>query len=103
MDLDRISRLLRRLTPRQEKVTRLYFGLGCQRAHSAQELAEEFGVSAPVIAGILGAAQKSLAQVGLTASHLREAAQQTRLTPRSHSSIESPSKIRHRSHSHHKV
>ena len=74
MDLDRISGLLRGLRPQQEKVIRLYFGLGCQRPHSAQELAEEFGVSAQVIAGILGAAQRRLAQDGLTSSQLREAA-----------------------------
>jgi len=74
LDLDRISGLLRGLRPQQEKVIRLYFGLGCQRPHSAQEMAAEFGVSAQVIAGLLGAAQKRLAQEGLTASHLREAA-----------------------------
>ena len=55
MDTDRISELLRGLRPRQEKVLRLYFGLGCERPHSAQEMAEEFGVSAQVIAGIIGA------------------------------------------------
>ena len=42
--------------------------------HSAQEMAEEFGVSVQVIAGIIGAAQRWLAQEGLTASDLREAA-----------------------------
>ena len=54
--MDRISRLLRGLRPRQEKVLRLYFGLGCERPHSAQEMAEEFGVSVEVIAGVIGAA-----------------------------------------------
>ena len=33
MDLNRISEILRMLQPRQEKVIRLYFGLGCQRSH----------------------------------------------------------------------
>jgi hypothetical protein len=74
LDLDRISGLLRGLRPQQEKVIRLYYGLGCQRPHSAQEMAEELGVSAQVIAGLLGAAQRRLAQDGLTSSHLREAA-----------------------------
>jgi DNA-directed RNA polymerase sigma subunit (sigma70/sigma32) len=46
MDLNRISELLRRLHPRQEKVLRLYLGLGCQRPHSAVEIAQQFGVSA---------------------------------------------------------
>jgi len=31
MDLNHISEILRMLQPRQEKVIRLYFGLGCQR------------------------------------------------------------------------
>src|ERR1017187_4502601 len=72
--MDRISRLLRGLRPRQEKVLRLYFGLGCERPHSVQEMAEEFGVSVEVIAGVIGAAQRNLAQDGLTASDLRRAA-----------------------------
>src|SRR5581483_4103667 len=74
LDRDRISELLRQLTPRQEKVIRLYFGLGCQRPYSAQEMAEEFGVSPRVIAGILQAGEKKLAREGLTSEQLREAA-----------------------------
>jgi hypothetical protein len=34
-------------------VIRLYFGLGCQRPHSAVEIAEAFAVSSQVFAGIL--------------------------------------------------
>jgi DNA-directed RNA polymerase sigma subunit (sigma70/sigma32) len=74
MDLKRISEILRRLPPRQEKVIRLYFGLGCQRSHSALEIAQAFAVSSQVIAGILGAAQRRLAGIGLTAIEIREAA-----------------------------
>ena len=74
MDLPGISGRLGKLSPQQEKVIRLYFGLGCERPHSAREIAQEFGVSAQVIAGILGAAQRRLAQEGLTSSHLREVA-----------------------------
>jgi DNA-directed RNA polymerase sigma subunit (sigma70/sigma32) len=66
MDLTRISEILRMLQPRQEKVIRLYFGLGCQRPHSALEIAEAFEVSSQVIAGILGAAESRLARLGLT-------------------------------------
>jgi hypothetical protein len=85
MDINGISELLRKLSPRQEKVIRLYFGLGCQRSHSSREKAEEFGVSAQVIADILGAAQRRLAQAGLTSNHLREAARrQAELDPSSH-------------------
>jgi hypothetical protein len=62
------------LQPRQEKVIRLYFGLGCQRPHSALEIAEAFEVSSQVIAGILGAAERRLARLGLTAIEMRVAA-----------------------------
>jgi len=62
------------LQPRQEKVIRLYFGLGCQRPHSALEIAEAFEVSSQVIAGILGAAESRLARLGLTPIQMRAAA-----------------------------
>ena len=101
MDMDRISRLLRGLRPMQEKVLRLYFGLGCERRHSAPEMAEEFGVSAQVIAGIIGGAQRRLKQEGLTASDLREAARHaseaTALRP-----LVEPSRCRPGPHSHHR-
>jgi choline dehydrogenase-like flavoprotein len=42
------------LSPRQEKVTRMYYGLGCQRPHSAPEMAQEFGVSEQVLAAFWG-------------------------------------------------
>jgi DNA-directed RNA polymerase sigma subunit (sigma70/sigma32) len=45
IDLNRISEILRMLQPRQGKVIRLYFGLGCQRPHSALEIAQAFEVS----------------------------------------------------------
>jgi len=61
------------LNPEQEKVIRLYFGLGCQRPHSALEIAQVFGVSSPVIAGLLGAAERRLARLGLTPLQIREA------------------------------
>ena len=59
IDLNRISEILRMLQPRQEKVIRLYFGLGCLRCHSALEIAEAFEVASQVIAGILGAGIQS--------------------------------------------
>jgi DNA-directed RNA polymerase sigma subunit (sigma70/sigma32) len=99
--MDRISRLLRGLRPQQEKVLRLYFGLGCERPHSAQEMAEEFGVSAQVIAGIVGAAERKLAQDGLTASDLRKAARDATETTTSRS-LGEPSRRRHGTHPHHR-
>ena len=74
MDLNHISEILRMLQPRQEKVIRLYFGLGCQRSHSAVEIAEAFQVSSQVIAGILGAAERRLVRLGLTPIQMRAAA-----------------------------
>ena len=74
MDLHRISEILRMLQPRQEKVIRLYFGPGCQRSHSALEIAEAFESSSQVIAGILGAAERRLARLGLTPIQMRAAA-----------------------------
>jgi hypothetical protein len=62
------------LQPRQEKVIRLYFGLGCQRPHSAWEIAEAFEVSSHEIAGILGAAESRLARLGLTSIQMRATA-----------------------------
>jgi RNA polymerase primary sigma factor len=73
VDLDHLAGLLRKLSPQQEKVIRMYFGLGCERPHSAAERAQEFGVSAPVVAGLVGAAQRRLREAGLTSSHLRRA------------------------------
>ena len=74
MDGNRVSELLKILSPLQEEVVRLYFGLGCQRSHSASEIAREFHVSSQVISGIIGGAERKLAQEGLTPSKLREAA-----------------------------
>jgi DNA-directed RNA polymerase sigma subunit (sigma70/sigma32) len=74
LDRNRVADLLRTLSPTQEKVVRLYFGLGCQRPHSATEIAQEFHVSAQVISGILSGAERKLRQAGLTPSELRQAA-----------------------------
>ncbi len=74
VDCNRVSSRLRSLTPIQEKVVRLYFGLGCQRSHSAKEIAQEFRVSSQVIAGILSGAHRKLAQIGLKPSQIEEAA-----------------------------
>src|SRR6266567_1691008 len=75
VELNRVAELLRTLSPTQEKVVRLYFGLGCREPHSASEIAREFHVTSQVIGGILGGAQRKLAHVGLTPSNLREAAE----------------------------
>src|SRR6202051_1695642 len=75
VDLDRISALLREhLSPRQEKVVRLYFGLGCSKSFSATEIAREFQVSRQMVSGIGGRLQMKLEAGGLTPWVLREAA-----------------------------
>ena len=97
-------RLLRKLRPRQERVIRLYFGLGCERPHSAREMAEEFGVSVQVIAGLLGAAQRRLGREGLTSIHLREAARpEAELRYAPPSVTESTSHFRRGSHWHRRL
>src|SRR5450631_2476977 len=78
MDRNHVSGLLKTLSPLQEKVIRLYFGLGCQRSHSASEIAREFHVSSQVISGIIGGAVRSLAHEGLTPSKPQGSCQLTR-------------------------
>jgi hypothetical protein len=71
---NQVAALLRGLSPLQEKVVRLYFGIGCERSHSASEIARKFQVSSQAIGGILAGAQRKLAKVGLTPCKLAEAA-----------------------------
>ena len=67
MDPDLISALLREhLSPWQEKVVRLYFGLGCSESHPAAEIAQAFGVSPQMISGTVHQAQTKLTPIGLT-------------------------------------
>ena len=46
---DSLDMALRTLPPIEEKVVRLSYGIGCQRAHSVAEIAAEFGVGAELI------------------------------------------------------
>jgi DNA-directed RNA polymerase sigma subunit (sigma70/sigma32) len=73
-DLERVAGLLRILDPVEEKIVRLYFGLGCQRGHAVSEIAAEFGVSRPVTEELLSEAQGKLAQAGLRGEELFAAA-----------------------------
>ena len=73
-DSERLAKILRRLTPRQEKVVRLHFGLGCKRSHSVAEIAAECGVSTTLITGILEAANRRLTEAGVTMEELMETA-----------------------------
>jgi DNA-directed RNA polymerase sigma subunit (sigma70/sigma32) len=73
LDGKRLDDLLRSLSPIQEKVVRLYFGLGCQRSHTAAEIAAEFQVAPRVICDILSEAERQLRQGGVTPSELGKA------------------------------
>ena len=57
---EQVAEVLRGLEPLQEKVVRLRYGLGCERAHTATEIARAFQVSRAVIAGTLSAARNGL-------------------------------------------
>ena len=85
-DSERLSKILRRLTPRQEKVVRLHFGLGCKRSHSVAEIAAEFGVTTALITGILEAATRRLAKAAVMIRELREAAHGVTFPRRTHAS-----------------
>jgi RNA polymerase primary sigma factor len=37
--------ILKRLSPREEKVVRLRFGIGCEREHTLEEIGHEFDVT----------------------------------------------------------
>ena len=73
-DTEQLSALLRGLEPLPEKVVRLRYGLGCQRAHGVADIAHALGLSPNVIAGLLEVAEARLAAVGWTPRELRAAA-----------------------------
>jgi hypothetical protein len=84
-DAEHLSKILRRLTPRQEKVVRLHLGLGCKHPHSVGEMAAEFGVSTTLITAILDAATKRLAESGVTIGDLKKTAREPTVALRTNS------------------
>ena len=42
---DETSGILKTLSPREEKVIRLRFGIGCEREHTLEEIGQEFDVT----------------------------------------------------------
>ena len=72
---DRLGTALRTLRPIEEKVVRLSYGIGCQRPHSAAEIAAEFGVGADLVEAILEEAEQRLAQQGVPRRQLLQAGQ----------------------------
>jgi DNA-directed RNA polymerase sigma subunit (sigma70/sigma32) len=69
---DVIGTALRKLRPIEEKIVRLSYGLGCQRAHSAEEIAKEFGVGRGLVDAILEEAEGRLAKDGVGRSLLQQ-------------------------------
>ena len=70
---DRLATALQTLRPIEEKVVRLSYGIGCQRAHSATEIAAEFAVAVELVESILEDAEQRLAGQGVPRAQLREA------------------------------
>jgi len=52
--------ILKRLSPREEKVVRLRFGIGCEREHTLEEIGQEFDVSRERIRQIVAKAFRKL-------------------------------------------
>ena len=67
---DEMANILKTLTPRQEKVIRLRFGIGCEREHTLEEIGQEFDLTRERIRQI---EVKALRQLRLPerARHLR--------------------------------
>jgi DNA-directed RNA polymerase sigma subunit (sigma70/sigma32) len=63
---------LRTLPPIEEKVERLSYGIGCQRAHTVAEIAAEFGVGADLVEAILEEAKRHLAERGVARQRLQQ-------------------------------
>jgi len=57
---DTVSNVLRTLSPRQDKIIRLRFGIGCEREHSIEEIAAEFDLTAQQVRRIHDAAIENL-------------------------------------------
>jgi len=70
---DRLGTALRTLRPIEEKVVRLSYGISCERAHSAAEIATEFGVGADLVEAILEVAEQRLAERGVPPDQLPHA------------------------------
>ena|SRR5579871_1772374 len=68
---DNLGTTLRTLPPIEEKVVRLSYGIGCERAHSVAEIAVEFGVGADLVAAILEQAEQRLAECGVPREQLQ--------------------------------
>lgn len=60
--IGQLRRFLRDLPPLQNKVVRLYWGIGCDRAHSQVEVAERVGLSQTTVSRALAAGMAALCE-----------------------------------------
>jgi len=61
---DEIAWILKTLSPREEKVMRMRFGIGCKRAHTLREIGQEFNVTHDRIRQIEAKALQKLRSLG---------------------------------------
>ena len=57
---DQMTNIIKSLTPRQEKVIRLRFGIGCEREHTLEEIGQEFDLTRERIRQIVAKALRHL-------------------------------------------
>ncbi len=57
---DEITSVLHTLSPKEEKVIRMRFGIGCDRAHTLQEIGQEFALTRERIRQIEAKALRAL-------------------------------------------
>jgi DNA-directed RNA polymerase specialized sigma24 family protein len=67
-----LATALRTLPPMEEKVLRLSYGIGCQRAHSTAEIAAAFGMRTDLVETILEEAEQHLAEHGVPPDRLQQ-------------------------------
>ena len=70
--LEQLAFLAKLLPPKQEKVLRMLFGWGCEREHTALEVAYEFDVSRNVIYRLRKRALDRLANIGVDKELIRQ-------------------------------
>jgi hypothetical protein len=63
--------LLKTLSPKEEKVLRMFFGWGCEREHTALEVAQEFDVSRDVIYRLRKRALTRMGRIGMDKEVIR--------------------------------
>ena len=71
MDPERIVSLLKTLSPKEEKTIRMLYGIGCERAHTFPEIAQEFDAPNRKMREIFNRASRRLIKRGITHEELQ--------------------------------